>query len=191
MSYWTELRTPTEVELLVGIYDLTQYTVFSERTPVSRLLDVMAGYHRLLAGIIEDAGGLFIKTMGDAGLFAFPAAQADDGVRSIHKMLDDGDAWLKTQGYPGRARFAVHVGPVAIGRMGVQGHEVLDIFGSTVNIVGSMQSYRLAITPAAFRALPPELRASFKKHTPPVSYIGEDEPRPRSYWRGYEGGLTS
>ncbi|MBY0511980.1 MAG: hypothetical protein K2P94_17730 [Rhodospirillaceae bacterium] len=38
-------------------------------------------------------------------------------------------------------------------------------------------------------AVPP-LRKKFKKHTPPASYIGEDEPRPRSYWRGYERGIT-
>ena len=61
MSYWTDLRTPTEAELLVGIYDLTQYTLYSERTPVLRLLDVMAAYHRLLAQMIEDAGGLLLK----------------------------------------------------------------------------------------------------------------------------------
>jgi len=190
MSYWADLRTPTEAELLVGIYDLTQYTLFSERTPVLRLLDVMAGYHHLLAQMIEEAGGLFIKTMGDAGLFAFPAEDADVAVNAIHKMLEDGDTWLTAQGYPGRARFGIHVGPVAIGRINIQGHEGLDIFGSTVNIVGVMQSYRFTMTPAAFRSLSPEMRKKFKKHTPPVSYIGENDPRPRSYWRGYEGGVT-
>jgi adenylate cyclase len=190
MSFWTELRTPTERELLVGIYDLTQYTLFSERTAGMRVLEIMAGYHGLIARIIEDAGGIFIKPIGDAGLFAFPAEQADEAVNAIHVMLDKGDAWLAAEGYPGRARVGIHVGPVAIGRIGAQGREWLDIIGKTVNIVVVMQSYRFTMTPAAFRALSPPLRKKFKKHTPPASYIGENEPRPRAYWRGYERGVT-
>jgi len=36
----------------------------------------------------------------------------------------------------------------------------------------------LTITPALFRKLSPAKRQHFKKHTPPVSYIGIDDPRP-------------
>ena len=190
MSYWTELRTPTERELLVGIYDLTQYTLFSLRTAEMRLLEIMTGYHALIAKTIEDAGGIFIKPIGDAGLFAFPAEHADKAVEAIQLMLDDGDAWLSREGYPGRARVGIHVGPVAIGRIGAQGREWLDIIGKTVNVVGGMQSFRFTMTPAVFRKLSPGLRKRFKKHTPPVSYIAADDPRPLSYWRGYERGVV-
>jgi hypothetical protein len=187
MSHWTELHTPTECELFVGIYDLTQYTVFSERTEPLRLLEVVANYHALINKIIEAAGGILIKPIGDAGLFAFPAEETDAAVTAIETMLDEGDAWLANEGYPGRARFVAHVGTAAVGLIKSQGQERLDIIGKTVNIVGSMRGYRFTITPAVFRRMSPLLRKRFKKHTPPASYIGIDDPRPRTYWRGYEG----
>jgi len=36
----------------------------------------------------------------------------------------------------------------------------------------------LALTASAFRALKPETRTLFKKHTPPISYIGVEDRRP-------------
>jgi len=104
MSYWTDLRTPTERELFVGLYDLTQYTVFSERTAPSRVLEVITGYHGLVNALLEEAGGILIKPIGDGGLFAFPAEQTDAAVEAIEDILAKGDAWLAQQGYPGGAR---------------------------------------------------------------------------------------
>src|SRR5262245_27453245 len=121
MSYWTELRTPTERELVVGMYDLTQYTLFSLRMPDARVLEVMTGYHALVAKIIEDAGGIYIKSIGDAGLFAFTTEDSDAAITAIEDFLEHGDAWLAAEDYPGRARVVVHAGPVAIGRIGAPG----------------------------------------------------------------------
>ncbi|MEQ9447327.1 MAG: adenylate/guanylate cyclase domain-containing protein [Rhodospirillaceae bacterium] len=188
MSYWTDLRTPTELELFVGIYDLTKYTLYSERTEPLRLLELVAAYHALANNMIEDAGGILIKPIGDAGLFAFQAAEADTAVETIETLLEKGDAWLEAEGYPGRAAVVAHVGLVAVGRIKSQEREWLDIIGRTVNVVGVMRSFRFTMTPAAFRRLSPTTRKRFRKHTPPASYIGIDDPRPRSYWRGYEGG---
>lgn len=190
MSYWTELRTPAELDLFVGIYDLTKYTLYSERTDPLRLLELVTAYHALANDMIEDAGGILIKPIGDAGLFAFQAEDTDSAVETIEAILEKGDAWLEAKGYPGRAGFVAHVGPVAVGRIKSQGREWLDVIGKTVNVVGVMQSYRFTMTPAVFRRLSPPLRKRFKKHTPPASYIGIDDPRPRSYWRGYEGGYA-
>ena len=44
MSFWTDLRMPTEQELLIGFYDLSGYMRYAEHTEPQRLLDVMAGY---------------------------------------------------------------------------------------------------------------------------------------------------
>ena len=187
MSYWTDLRTPAEQELVVGFYDLSGYTKFSERTEAMRLLELMTGYHALAGKIIENAGGVFIKPMGDAGLFAFQGGHTGAAVEASDKVLDDGDAWLTENGYPGRGRVGLHAGPVAIGRIGVPGDERLDIIGKTVNIGAVLVTHHMTVTPAVFRKLSPAMRKRFKKHTPPVSYIGIDEPRPRDSRRGYSG----
>jgi len=83
MSFWTQLRMPTERELLVGFYDLAGYMRHAEKTPPQELLATMAGYFARTGQIVGDAGGRLIKTLGDAGLVAFPAEAADAGVLAL------------------------------------------------------------------------------------------------------------
>ena len=185
MSYWTDLRTPTELELVVGFYDLVGYTRFSERTDAMRLLEVMTGFTALVGKIIQDAGGVFIKPIGDAGLFAFQGDQAGLAVETSDILLTESEAWLGAEGYPNTSRLGLHAGPVAVGRIGAPGNERLDIIGKTVNTGARLVTHRMTVTPAVFRKLSLENRKRFKKHTPPVSYIGVDDPRPRDYRREY------
>ena len=86
MSFWTELRMPTEQELLVGFYDLAGYMRHAEKTEPQELLATMAGYFALTGQIVGDAGGRLIKTLGDAGLVAFPAEAADAGVLALRSQ---------------------------------------------------------------------------------------------------------
>lgn len=187
MSYWTDLRTPAELELIVGFYDLVGYTRFSERTEPLPLLNLVTGYHSLVGKLIQDAGGVYIKAIGDAGLFVFKDDQADQAIECSEAMLDEGDTWLSENGYTNDARLGLHLGPVAVGYIGAPGEERLDIIGKTVNIGARLVTHRITVTPAVFRKLSPEFRKRFKKHTPPISYIGIDEPRPRDYHRGHVG----
>lgn len=179
MSHWTELRLPAEQELLVGFYDLTGYTRHAEKTEALDLLATMAGYFALTGKIIDDAGGRLIKTLGDAGLAAFPADLVDAGIRAFRALRLDGDEWLARRGYKSQAIAKLHVGPVALGMVGAPGREIIDVYGKTVNIAAALPSTGLAITPAVFRRLAPATREQFKKHTPPISYIGIDDFRPR------------
>jgi adenylate cyclase len=181
MSAWTSLRVPAAYELVVGIYDLRNYTAYCERTDALRALDVMTRYCALAGKIIHDAGGLLIKPIGDAGLFVFSGDSADAAVTAAKTLQTVGDPWLAGEGYPGRVRTVMHTGPAAVGLIGGPGREQLDVIGSTVNIVGSMRTEgHLAITPALFRKLSPAARQLFKKHTPPISYIDVEAPRPRA-----------
>jgi class 3 adenylate cyclase len=162
---------PTEHELLVGFYDLTGYMRQAERTEPRQLLDIMSGYFAHTGQILSDAGGRLIKTMGDAGLAAFPAEKVDDGVRAFQAVRLGGREWLARQGWKSDAIVKLHFGPVAIGRVGSPGQEIIDVYGKTVNLAAGVQSTGLAMTPAVFRSLQADTRRLFKKHTPPISYI--------------------
>lgn len=181
MSAWADLQAPAERELVVGLYDLTNYTSYCEHTAPLRALDVMTRYTALAAGIIHGAGGWFVKPIGDAGLFIFAADAADDAVEAMRSLQTVGDTWLTAEGYPGHVRAGLHCGPVAIGRIGREGVEQRDIIGKTVNIATRTlrPECTLSLTPAVFRKLSAGARALFKKHTPPVSYIALDDRRPR------------
>lgn len=174
MSFWTSLHAPAEHELLVGFYDLTAYTRYSAKVAPLDLMRVMAGYFFLTGGIIAAAGGKLIKTIGDAGLAAFPVELADAGVMAFREVKRQGDAWLAEHDYRGRAKIKLHVGPVAVGPVGAPRDERLDIYGSTVNFAAVLESHGFAMSPAVFRKLSSETRKFFQKHTPPISYIEHD-----------------
>lgn len=172
MRAWYDLTRPTEMDLLVGAYDLTGYFKFCSTVPTRTVFDILAGYFDLTGGLINDAGGRFVKAIGDAGLTAFRAEDADLGVRTHLDVQKQGDAWLKDNGYPGRARIRLNLGPLTCGPLGAPGQAPFDIIGPTVNIATRVGTEGFAMTPAVFRALAPETRKLFKKHTPPVTYIG-------------------
>lgn len=176
MSAWTKLRLPSEHEMLVGFYDLTGYTRYSEQHAPLDLLKLMAGYFALTGDIIAGAGGRLIKTLGDAGLVAF--FDADAGIEALLRVQKDGDAWVLSQGYKSNAVVKLNFGPVALGMVGARGQEILDVYGKTVNTAAVLPTRGFAMTATAFRALKPETRKLFKKHTPPVSYIGVTDKRP-------------
>ena len=178
MSFWTELRMPAERELLIGFYDLSGYSRFIETVEPPKLLDVMAGYFALTGRILKDAGGRLIKTIGDAGLAAFPSDAVDGGVRAFQSVQTQGRAWLAQYDYQTHVVVKLHLGPVAIGRVGSPGEEIMDVYGKTVNVAAVLPSTGLAMTPAVFRSLQPETRTLFKKHTPPVTYIDSSDRRP-------------
>lgn len=99
MSYWTDLRLPSEQELLIGFYDLRGYMRYAEATEPRHLLDIMSGYFTVTGQIIQEAGGRLIKTLGDAGLVAFPAELADKAVRACQALQTNGRDWLGERGY--------------------------------------------------------------------------------------------
>lgn len=178
MSFWTELRMPTEHELLVGFYDLAGYMRHAEKTPPQELLSMMAGYFAVTGQIVGDAGGRLIKTLGDAGLVAFPPEAVDDGVQAMRSLQSAGRDWLAGRGWRTRIIVKLHLGPVAIGHVGSPGEEIIDVYGKTVNVAAAVDSTGLAITPAVFRSLQAGTRTLFKKHTPPVTYIDSADSRP-------------
>lgn len=178
MSFWTELRMPTEQELLIGFYDLAGYMRYADSAEPKRLLGTMSGYFSLTGRIIQDAGGRLIKTLGDAGLAAFPTDDVDAGVRALQSVQACGSEWLARQDYKSQVIVKIHLGPVAIGRVGSPGEEILDVYGKTVNVAATIASTGLAMTPAVFRRLQPMTRKHFKKHTPPVTYIELEDSRP-------------
>ena len=178
MSFWTDLRMPAEQELLIGFYDLRGYMRYAETAEPPQLLALMAGFFAVTGQIVQDAGGRLIKTLGDAGLAAFPADQADAAVRAFQSLQAKGREWLAQHDYKTHVVVKLHLGPVAIGRVGSPGEEIIDVYGKTVNVAAALPSTGLAMTPAVFRSLQPETRKLFKKHTPPISYIDAGDSRP-------------
>ncbi len=171
MAEWYDLTEPTDMELMVGAFDLIGYFNYCKTVPTRTVWDILDGYMDLTGGIIQKAGGRFVKAIGDAGLTAFQAKDADEGVHAHLELLQKGDIWLKEHGYPSRARVRLHLGSLTCGPMGAPGQKYFDIIGPTVNTATRVGVESFAMTPSVFRSLKPETRKLFKKHTPPITYI--------------------
>ena len=66
---------------------------------------------------------------------------------------------------------------VVLGMTGSPGDEIIDVFGKCVATAFTMPTCGIAMTPAAFRRLSSDSRKAFRKHTPPVRYIGSEDVR--------------
>lgn len=172
---WYDIHEPIQTDLLIGFYDLTGYTRLCRDEDDRMILELMTGYFSLTGSIIANDNGILIKTIGDAGLAAFPATDIDRGVLAFRRVKSEGDAWLAEQGLPSRGVVKLNFGPVACGLVGAPGREQFDTYGHTVNTAALVESNGFAMTPRVFRKLSPETRKLFKKHTPPVTYIALED----------------
>ncbi|HSI87019.1 MAG: adenylate/guanylate cyclase domain-containing protein [Candidatus Methylacidiphilales bacterium] len=158
-------------QALVACCDLTAYVRYAKSVPESEIFTMLSGYYELVGDIVGGAGGKVIKFMGDAALIYYPENAVDAGVISLLKLQENGDKYLEDKGIVCRHHIRAHFGEIVIGELGVRNDKRLDILGSTVNAMFMLKATGFAITPEVFRKLSPETRKSFKKHTPPVTYI--------------------
>jgi len=175
MSFWTELRLPAQCEALVAFYDCHWLNQYAEKVGAAAVMSAMSGYFNVTGQIIKDAGGKLIKTMGDNGLVVFPAELVDDGVLALQDVQRQGESWLAQRGTKSRVTVRMDLGPVMLGLVGGPGDEIVDVFGKPVAQAYLLPCNGFSMSPAVFRGLAPETRTLFKKHTPPIRYIGVDE----------------
>jgi len=171
MDHMKNLAEPAEAELLVAFSDLTLFSRYAQTSSERELFETMASYFEFVGDVVEKAGGMLVKCIGDAALIAFTAERADEGVNALMTLREEGDRWLEGRGLPCRHVIKAHFGPVVCGPVGPKGDKRFDLYGKTVNVTALTKSFGLALTPQAFRKLEPETRKRFKKHTPPVTYI--------------------
>jgi class 3 adenylate cyclase len=89
------------------------------------------------------------------------------------------DSLMSDRGSECRFGARVHFGTVVAGPFGAPTSRKYDVIGKAVNATALLE-YPSGITLSveAFRQLSPALRTHFKKHTPPITYIRTEDPRP-------------
>ena len=92
---------------------------------------------------------------------------------------------MADRGWECRLSVKVHFGSVVAGHFGVASDKRYDVLGKTVNVTARLETSGVALSVEAFRQLGPEVRRRFKKHTPPVTYIRQEDPhrQPRAMRR--------
>lgn len=178
MSFWTDLRLPAQHDMLVAIIETHWLHRHAEASTLAGVMDIMSGLFALTGTRVAEAGGRQIKTLGDNALTVFPAADSDHALNALISLRAEADQWLGQRGYASRVGIKADVGPVALGLVGTPDQEILDVFGRPVATAFTLQGTGLTVTAPVFRLLSPETRKHLRKHTPPVTYIGNEDRRP-------------
>jgi adenylate cyclase len=172
------LTARTEIPLLIAFADLTRFQVTCERTPDAEMAALLDELYVRVAERVAGAGGVVVKYMGDAALVVFPEERASDGAVALLALKEETDAWLRGRGLDCRLIVKAHFGPAVAGPFGPRESRRFDVIGSAVNLAATLETRSFALSAEAFRRLAPDARKRFKKHTPPITYIPLDGPRP-------------
>jgi adenylate cyclase len=160
--------------LLIAFSDLTKFTAVVSRLSEQETYEFVQAFAREMEPRIQDAGGQIIKYIGDATLSVFPEEKAEAGILALLKLKTHIDGYFQERGYPCQLICQIHFGQAYLAPLGLA-EPRMDVFGRNVNIAARIPSSGVALSPQAFRQLGPEGRKAFKKHTPPVTYISQED----------------
>jgi adenylate cyclase len=165
----------TEVPLLVAFTSFTRFAAQAARLEDVQVARVMSDYYELAGTAVTAAGGRIVKFIGDATLVVFPAEAVDGGVLALLDLKDTSDRFMAAQDWECRLIVRVHFGPVIAGQFGASSDKRYDVLGKTVNTTARLESTGVALSVETFRQLGAETRRRFKKHTPPITYIRQED----------------
>jgi adenylate cyclase len=170
----TEIRQ--EVPLLIAFADLTRFAAQSQRATDAEIAGTLDAVYEHVGTRVRAAGGTVVKCIGDAVLIVFPETGVDRGVETLLALKESVDALMVQRGWDCRLAVKVHFGMVVAGPYGAEGEKRYDVIGRAVNTAALLESAGVTLSVEAFRKLGSELRARFKKHTPPITYIRAEDP---------------
>lgn len=176
MAVFSRAQLPRTEEVLVALVDLTGFARFSRDRDPEGIWSTLESFYARVERAAAESGGEVLKFMGDAALLAWPAESADAGANALLSLKNAVDRDHEAAGVAMRLLVRANAGPVRLVLTGPGKKDRLDAFGETVNIAAMLECHGVSFAPAAFRALEPETRRAFKKHTPAVRYIAAGEP---------------
>ena len=162
-------------KLLVVFCDLTNYAKIARKVDETEVFKYLSKIFEIIGEIIESSNGQVIKFIGDAALITFEENDIDTGIIALKQLKTEIDSYNKKLNYESQLIIKAHFGQVVAGMIGTKNRKMYDIFGNVVNIAAKLPSNGYAISVEVFRQLKPETRKLFKKHTPPITYIGVAE----------------
>lgn len=156
---------PIEQHLIVGFFDLTLYMKWAALQKPTVVFKRLDEFFVMTAGSINSNGGLFIKAIGDAGLFIFPggtAQEVDHAIATMQRLQALADSWLQSKPMESRVIVQMNVGLVACGQIGSTDDKRFDIYGDTVNQTALLPVKKFAISAALYDQSSAETQFKFQ-----------------------------
>src|SRR5499427_81722 len=146
VSYETPApASPERRQLTVMFCDLVGSTPLSSRLDPEDLREVIAAYHRAVAGVVTAFDGFVGRYMGDGVLvyFGYPRAHEDDAERAVRAGLGvvDTVARLNVKSGKLQARVGIATGLVVVGDLiGAGRAQEQSVVGETPNLAARLQA---------------------------------------------------
>ena len=173
-----------ETSLLIMFTNLSRFSADCLRRTDVEIATVADDYYERVASEVDCAGGTVVKFIGDSVMAVFPEAVADAGVEMLLNLKDSIDKLMAERGWECRFSAKVHFGTAVAGPFGVPDSKTYDVIGKAVNTAATLESASVTLSVEAFRKLNKDLRKRFKKHSPPITYLRLEDPRPFRWKRG-------
>jgi class 3 adenylate cyclase len=132
-------------QLTVMFCDLVGSTALSARLDPEDYREVIAAYHRTVAGVVAEFDGFVAKYMGDGVLvyFGYPRAHEDDAERAVRAGLGliDAIGRLEVKTVELQARVGIATGLVVVGDLIGEGSaREQSVVGETPNLAARLQA---------------------------------------------------
>jgi adenylate cyclase len=127
--------------------DLRGYTRLAEHLPAERVVSLLEEFFEVLSASVEKHGGAVFFLAGDglmAGFGGGDAEVASSVMAAGHEMLERfapiAERWNQELGVDTGIGIGIHMGDVAIGRLGPPGRKAPTLVGDTVNVAARLCS---------------------------------------------------
>ncbi|RME73599.1 MAG: FHA domain-containing protein [Planctomycetota bacterium] len=189
LSMSEDERLSAKLEATVLFSDIRSFTSLSERLPPEEVVAFLNDYLQRMVRIVDEAGGIVDKFIGDAimAVFGAPAPRPDDARRAVRAalaMLAEIERFNEEQRRRGGVRIEVgigiHTGSVIAGNMGSDKKMEYTVIGDTVNAACRIEAltkdlgYPLLVSRACLTEAGPEHFRTLA--FPPVHVKGKAQP---------------
>lgn len=136
-------------QIAVLFVDIVGFTELAERLGAQRVIELLRGFHKRMAGKVFEHGGTVDKYIGDALManFGTPEVGPHDGSNALRcalAMIEEIEAWnkelLSQNDKPVSIGVGVHFGEVVTGNIGDDHHLEYAVIGDTVNVASRLES---------------------------------------------------
>lgn len=130
-----------EIDAVLCLFDLKEFTQLSERLPGNEMIDMLNGYFGLVVEVIQAHGGNILKFMGDGMLTMFNLGSIEEDAHAALAAANElcgkvraHNRAREAQGLPTAGfTLALHAGDILYGNIGAENRLDFTVIGPAVN----------------------------------------------------------
>ncbi len=133
MNWLNDTDSPLEQEVLIAVADISHFLNIVKTKSNLEVFYFLQTFYKKVELCLEESSGRALKYIGDSVFMVFPPNNINLSLKLLKKMKSNLDNWLLGENFQSTCQIKVHIGRAAVGMVGENDTESIDIFGSVVN----------------------------------------------------------